>query len=230
MFRRLARLALTAALVAATALPATAGGFAAPPGAGAALPIADRAEPAEPAPGYEIVRQRPALSDAVRARLRTVLGKHRDQNLRAFAGYVRRGVFPHNFENDGRLNVWRDREGHLCAAATMIFRSGAKKLVAKVARTDNFVRLADVTDGPLLDWILTSGLTHAEVVAIQEPFMGREPELPARDWRTAEDARLRARYAEVTAQLTADRAGSLDAAIDALTTRPDLVAKLLGAA
>ncbi|MBK7195164.1 MAG: hypothetical protein IPH80_22010 [Myxococcales bacterium] len=227
MFRRLARLALACTLAAATVTTATAGGFAAPPSAGAPMPVADRAEPD---PDTAIVRMRPALSDAARQRLRAVLGKHRDQNLRAFAGYVRRGVFPHNFENDGRLNVWRDREGHLCAAATMISRSGARKLVAKVARTDNFIRLADVTEGPLLDWILTSGLTHAEVVAIQEPFMGNEPDLPARDWRTAEDARLRARYAEVRAQLAADRDASLDAAIDALALHPELVARLIGAA
>ena len=227
MLRRLARLALACTLAAATALPAMAGGFAAPPSAGAPMAVADRSEPD---PGAAIVRMRPALSDAARQRLRAVLGKRRDQNLRAFAGYVRRGVFPHNFENDGRLNVWRDREGHLCAAATMISRSGAKKLVAKVGRTDNFIRLADVTDGPLLDWILTSGLTHAEVVAIQEPFMGPEPGEPARDWRTAEDARLRARYAEVQAQLAADRDASLDAAIDALALRPELIAKLIGAA
>lgn len=227
MFRRLARLALACTLAAATVTTATAGGFAAPPSAGAPMPVADRAEPD---PGAAITRRRPALSDAARQRLRVVLTKHRDQNLRAFASYVRRGTFPHNFENDGRLNVWRDRDGHLCAAATMIFRSGAKKLVAKVARTDNFIRLADVTDGPLLDWILTSGLTHAEVVAIQEPFMGNEGDLPVRDWRTAEDARLRARYAEVQAQLAADRAASLDAAIAELALRPDLVAKLIGAA
>ena len=123
--------------------------------------------------------------------------------------------------------MWRDREGHLCAAATMISRSGARKLVNQVAKTDNFIRLADVTDGALLDWILTSGLTHAEVVAIQEPFMGREEPMRPRDWRTAEDARLRTRYAEVQRMLASDRAASLDAAIDALAARPDLVAKLI---
>lgn len=227
MLRRLARLALACTLAAATVSTATAGGFAAPPSAGAPMPVADRAEPD---PDAAIMRTRPALSAPVRLRLREILGHRRDQNLRAFAGYVRRGVYPHNFENDGRLNVWRDRDGHLCAAATMISRSGAKRLVAKVARTDNFIRLADVTDGPLLDWILTSGLTHAEVVAIQEPFMGNEGDLPARDWRTAEDARLRARYAEVRTQLAADRDASLDAALDELALHPELVAKLLGAA
>ena len=222
MLRRLAHLVLSVTLLATAATPALARGFAAPPPSGAPIPISIEAR-AEP---DDVVARAPSLSDAVRARLRTILAARRDRNVRAFASYVSRGRYPHNFETDGSLNVWRDREGHLCAAATMINRSGARKLVAQVARTDNFIRLADVTDGPLLDWILTSGLTHAEVVAIQEPFMG-EPELPQRDWRRAEDARLRARYAEVQRQLAAGRPTSLDAAIDALTLRPDLVAQLI---
>jgi hypothetical protein len=54
------------------------------------------------------------------------------------------------------------------------------------------------------------------------------PEAPV-DWRTAEDTRLRAVYAQVLTDLTTTRADSLEAAIDALTFRPDLVAKLLRA-
>ena len=131
----------------------------------------------------------------------------------------------------GELNVWIDRDGHMCAAATMIFKSGARLLVKQVQRDNNNIKLADVTDGPLLDWILTSGLTHDEVVAIQAPMIGQpfrpEPELPVEDWRIAEDRRLRARYDEVLAMLANDRDASLDAAIDALAARPDLVAKLV---
>lgn len=222
MLRRLATFALSLSLLVTAASPALAAGFAAPPPDTAGAPIS-----IEAAYAPQDLRPRPALNDAMRARLRKVLADRRDRNLRAFAAYVKRGSFPHNFDNDESLNVWRDREGHLCAAATMISRSGARKLVNQVAKTDNFIRLADVTDGALLDWILTSGLTHAEVVAIQEPFMGREEPMRPRDWRTAEDARLRTRYAEVQRMLASDRAASLDAAIDALATRPDLVAKLI---
>ncbi|MBK9036630.1 MAG: hypothetical protein IPL61_36170 [Myxococcales bacterium] len=222
MIRRLAHLALSLTLLTTAATPALARGFAAPPAdaAEARAPVQDSAD--------RDLEYRPTLSDAARARLRAVLAKRRDRNVRAFARYVSRGRFPHNFDGPGSRNVWRDREGHLCAAATMIDRAGAHALVAKVARTDNFIRLADVTDGPLLDWILTSGLTHAEVIAIQEPFMGPEEQLRPADWRTAEDARLRVRYAEVRGQLAAARTTSLDAAIDALALRPDLVARLIG--
>ena len=44
-------------------------------------------------------------------------------------------------------------------------------LVKQVAEQNNFIRLGDVKQGPLMDWILTSGLTQDEIVAIQEPFM-----------------------------------------------------------
>lgn len=225
MFRRLAKLALAFSLVTASATPALAG-FAQPPDAGPAS--APRQYRIDVETRHEIERPTPSLSQAARARLRTVLAKRRAKNVKSFATYVARRRYPHNFEQPGALNVWIDQEGRMCAAATMIFASSAsmRPLVRQQAELDNFIRLADVSDGALYDWILTSGLTHAEVVAIQEPFMGRRP-APDPNWRIAEDNRLRARYAEVQRQLAADRADSLEAAIDALAYRPDLVAKLI---
>lgn len=90
--------------------------------------------------------------------------------MRAFRTYARRGVYPHNYYNNGSLNVWIDGDGHMCAAATMIWKSGARSLVRATQQENTFIRLADVTDGALMDWILLSGLTHAEVVAIQAPI------------------------------------------------------------
>ncbi len=225
MSRRLAKLALTFSLLAATVSPALAGFAQPPPGdatAEAPRRLDDQIEP-----------QAPRMSEAMRARVRTVLAKRRAVNVRSFAAYVARGSYPHNYATPDQLNVWIDEDGHLCAAATMISRSSASAsaLVRQVAKDDNYIRLADVADGALLDWILTSGLTHAEVVAIQEPFDGpdgfdgrRQPV----DWKTAEDDRLRARYAEVQQQLASDRDASLDATVDALELRPDLVARLIG--
>lgn len=218
MFRRLAKLALIVSLVTATTSPALAG-FAQPP-------------PGDPVHTIDvesrIAPEAPSLTRAQRARLRGVLAKRRAKNVKSFAAYVSRGLYPHNFVEPGALNVWIDEEGRMCAAATMIFRSSAsmRPLVQQQQQLDNFIRLADVTDGALHDWILTSGLTQAEVVAIQEPFMGRPGE-PDLRWRIAEDQRLRTRYAEVQRQLARDRDASLEAAIDALATRPDLVAKLI---
>lgn len=219
MFRRLSRLtiALTLAL-GAIASTADARGF-------ARAPVSDRITVVE--------AQRPAISDGQRATLKKILAARRAKNVKAFRDYARRGVYPRNYITNGALNVWIDGDGRMCAAATMMWRSGARALVRKVAREDNFIRLADVTDGPLLDWILTSGLTHAEVVAIQAPMVGMPergielPVEPVEDWRIAADARLRAGYEVTLGELAKQRAASLDAAVDALAARPDLVHRLL---
>lgn len=234
MFRRLAALALAATLstLATSTSTADARGFARPPEAGA---------PAGEPAGLLLPPDRaPRIAPAVRARLKRVLASRRTKNIAAFRAYATRGVYPHNFVRDGALNVWIDEEGHMCAAATMIFRSGARSLVQRIGREDNYIHLADVSTGPVMDWILTSGLTQDEVATIQEPFM-RVPEpqpmpepqpivvAPVRmpSPRVAEDQRLKARYREVLALLASQQASSLDAAIDRLATRPDLIAGLL---
>lgn len=229
MLRRFASLALTLSLAttAFTSSTADARAFAQAPAGEPDRAFAPRVDDKAPA--------RPRISDAARAKLRKVLTSRRAKNVAAFRAYANRGVYPHNFDTSGSLNVWIDREGHMCAAATMIWKSGAKSLVRSVAKDNNFIRLGDVTDGPVLDWILTSGLTQSEVATIQEPFMGRmepepgEPPMNSREWRLAEDARLKARYADIVVQLRASPDASLDAAIEALTWRPDLVAKLIKA-
>jgi hypothetical protein len=228
MFRRLAALALAASLSMLATSTADARGFAQPP-AGAPIPVAAEQD----------ISVRPRIAPAMRARLKRVLAQRRAKNIAAFRSYALRGVYPHNVVRDGALNVWIDEEGHLCAAATMIFRSGAKALVRQIGREDNYIHLADVTEGPVLDWILTSGLTQAEVATIQEPFMRvpqpepapqpivAEPSPVRPSPRALEDQRLAARYREVLGLLASWRNDSLDAAIDRLADRPDLVATLV---
>lgn len=230
MLRRLSTLLLSLSLAASSLTTADAHTFAVAPGA----PVPS--DPLLDEQPDQLRKPAPRLNERTRARLRTVLAARRTKNVAAFRAYAHRGVYPHNFITNGELNIWIDGDGRMCAAATMIFRSGQKALVRQVAKDNNFIRLADVSDGALLDWILTSGLTHDEVVAIQAPMVGgpREPmpiqhETPPQDWRITEDARLRAVYAQVLVDLTSARADSLEAAIDALTFRPDLVAKLLRA-
>ena len=230
MFRRLATLALAASLsiLATSASTADAGGFARPP---------EGVAQTDPSAGMPMMPQgpRPQLAPAMRARLKRVLLSRRAKNIAAFRAYAGRGVYPHNFVTEGPLNVWIDEEGHMCAAATMIFRSGARSLVRQVGRDDNYIRLGDVTTGPVMDWILTSGLTQTEVATIQEPFMGPvEPPHPAPQPiarkpspRVLEDQRLAARYGEVLDLLASSQAASLDAAIDRLATRPDLIATMI---
>ena len=100
-----------------------------------------------------------------------MLIQNRAANLARFRAYQQKGSFPSNVYTGSALNVWRDEDGKLCAAATIIRASGQTALVDQTAEDDNFIRLASVTSGPMMDWILTSGLTQAELALIQRPFI-----------------------------------------------------------
>ncbi len=171
-----------------------------------------------------------------RAAVRAKLVEQRATNLASFRAYVQRGVFPSNTYRNGKLNVWIDEDGNLCAAATMINDSGLGDLVTRVGEQSNFIRLRDVTAGPLMDWMLMSGLTQAEIVAIQEPGFNvrqRQPQvepspiLVDADLRAAEDARLARRYTEVDAMIVKNANRSIDAATDRLMKNRALAWKLL---
>jgi hypothetical protein len=203
--------------------------FAQPPSA-TRVAAADRAElPVE----ARAIAPRRVLD---RAAVRAALAQARATNLAAFRAYQQAGVFPSNTYKPGKLNVWLDEDGHLCAAATIIKMSGQDALVTKVAEQNNFIRLADVKQGPLMSWILTSGLTQAEIAAIQEPFMDvsdrREPSPPmlvnAR-LRSAEDARLRAKYRSVDKMIVKNAKQALDRATDRLMKNPSLAWQLVDA-
>src|ERR1700690_2302767 len=73
-----------------------------------------------------------------RAAVRAALAKRRDHNLASFRAYRRAGVYPHNRVRTGSLNVWRDGDGHLCAAATMIDRDGQHDLVQATAEANKY--------------------------------------------------------------------------------------------
>jgi hypothetical protein len=195
---------------------------------------ADRARVYVPEGGAAIAPR----STLDRATVRAALARARAANLAAFRAYQKKGVFPSNTFKPGKLNVWRDADGHLCAAATIINASGQSDLVDRVAEQNNFIRLADVEQGPLMDWILTSGLTQDEIAAIQEPFMPvveqpqLEPERPLvvdTKLRKAEDARLRAKYRAVERMVVRNRKKSLDVAIDRWMKRPALARQLVDA-
>ncbi len=171
-----------------------------------------------------------------RASVRAALAKARATNLAAFRVYQKKGVFPSNTYKPGKLNVWLDADGHFCAAATIIKMSGQIDLVTKVAEQNNFIRLADVKQGPLMSWILTSGLTQDEIAAIQEPFMPVtdeprlapvEPVLVDADMRKAEDARLKAKYKRVEQMIVKNTKTSLDRATDRLMKNPTLAWQLI---
>ncbi|HSD90884.1 MAG TPA: hypothetical protein VLB44_25340 [Kofleriaceae bacterium] len=163
----------------------------------------------------------PSRDEVVKA-----LAARRAHNLASFRAYRKGGVYPHNFIRRGPLNVWRDRDGHLCAAATMIDKDGKHDLVNEIARDNNGLRLLDVTEGPMMDWILTSGFTLEEIDRIQAPMV--YPDVPEFRDTTAEDARLSKLYARTDAWLVKHAKTGLDqAAKRLLLDNPDLAARLV---
>lgn len=190
------------------------------------------AAPADPAPA---IAQRPAPvldRDVLRAKLSAA----RAANLTRFRAYQRRGVFPSNTYEDGKVHVWRDEDGHLCAAAMIMHASGQASLAEKIADSDNFIRLDDEMAGPVLEWILTSGFTQEEIAAIHEPFAPVfEPGLApgtgvpiSSDLRRAENARLARKYRAVEATLVKDQKASLELALAQLIWYPAYAVKLMG--
>lgn len=160
-----------------------------------------------------------------RKAVRVALAKRREHNQAAFRAYVARGSYPHNTYRVGPLNVWRDAEGHLCAAATMISKDGHDELAQNTSHTNNNIRLLDVVDGPLLDWMLTSGFTIEEIDRIQLPAI--EPSIVDPTTLAAEDAKLKQSYAATEAFLKKHVREDLDTATDRLLANPALAWQLV---
>jgi hypothetical protein len=196
---------------------------------GSAMAEGHFAQPPVPAAAEAQLRVAPHFKVS-RSAVRAKLIANRTANLDRFRIYQRGGVFPSNTYSDGKLNVWRDDNGHFCAAATIIRMSGMTELVDRVAEQSNFIRLADVKQGPLMDWILTSGLTQDEIAAIQEPMMPvvREPYEPVDpDMRTVENQRLIKKYKQVDRMLVKNQRASIELAVDRLMAHPALAAQLV---
>lgn len=182
------------------------------------------------APQSEVAAARVAIpierAPIDRALVKKALEKRRAKNLAAFRAYRKGGVYPHNTFRWGPLNVWKDANGHLCAAATMIAKDGKRELVDETAKTNNQIRLMNVTEGALLDWIMTSGFTIEELDRIQAPMVYPEAPPLERDF-AAEDAKLRAGYAATDTWLVKHAKSALDKATDRLMANPDLARSLV---
>ncbi len=135
-------------------------------------------------------------------------------------------------------NVWKDPDGHLCAIATLVNEDGLGDLVAQTATNDNFVKIAEQSAGPLIDWVLMSGLTQEEVVMIQAPTQADMEEYEAQQRREArklarklarEDDRLAGNYRSVERALEEERIAEagLDVAVARLAEHPELAARVL---
>ncbi len=115
-----------------------------------------------------------ALSPHEEAVWRHQLIHARAANIRHLEAYARRGRFPLN-ENHASTNVpiFVDNHDTACAVGFLMRKSGWGAAVTGIAATNNLVYVSDVTKGPLVDWILHSGLTGEEAALIQPAYPPR---------------------------------------------------------
>jgi hypothetical protein len=92
--------------------------------------------------------------------------------------------------------------------AHLMRESGWGARAREIADTDNYVLVERVSSGPLLDWILRSGLTQEEAAQIQPEYA---PHL--RRTIRLERERLDRHFREVERQLVENTETSLDIAI-----------------
>lgn len=94
----------------------------------------------------------------------------RNQRITDLEAYANAGVFPQNDLLGSMTPVFVDRRNVPCAVAHLMRKAGATELVEEVRQKNNLVRLWDLKEGPVLDWILISGLTHEECALIQPSY------------------------------------------------------------
>jgi hypothetical protein len=162
-----------------------------------------------------------------RAAVRAKLAERRQAMFDRFLAYREGRVYPLNtLPGGGYRHVWIDDLGNLCAAATLLSGDWGRDVAAEVGRDNVEIKLADVRKGPVADWMLMSGLTHHELVAIQVPGFQDDARVIVEP-REPEIERLYLIYIDVERQLTSLWDESLDEATDALMQRPDLARELV---
>lgn len=103
----------------------------------------------------------------------------REQQIEALRAYRDAGQFPdtRTMAFQEPLTVFLDVYGVPCAFAALMIADGERGLVEEIAQTRNNLLVDDVRGGdPVMDWILTSGLTHEEAIVVQEPGFRYEME------------------------------------------------------
>jgi hypothetical protein len=103
--------------------------------------------------------------------LRILVAQRRLQIERLIA-YRHRGLFPRNEAHSAdAVPIFVDRHDTACAVGHLMRLSGWEEEVASIARANNLVYVPDVASGPLVEWILTSGLTQEEAALIQPAYL-----------------------------------------------------------
>jgi hypothetical protein len=110
-------------------------------------------------------------TDDQRAAWRKTLVHRRALNIRRLRLYQLRGLFPRNEHTAGSaVPIFVDNHDTACAVGHLMRESGWGDAVAAIQRANNFVYVTDARDGPLVDWVLVSGLTQEEAALIQPSY------------------------------------------------------------
>ena len=111
------------------------------------------------------------LSPDARATLRHRLAERRSVQLGRLQAYARAGSFPLNrhYASEARP-IFVDAEGTHCAVGHLMAMDGGEIEVNAIARANPNVLVMEVQDGPLVNWLLTSGLLQEEAALVQPGY------------------------------------------------------------
>ena len=146
---------------------------------------------------------------------RAELAAQRELMLDRLHGYWTRGEFVENpLPSGGRGHFIFDARRRPCPLASIIIDSGRRDLMEQATRQNNGVKVADLRDGPILAWILRSGLTQEECVLIQQP--SRSGSDMTRPEAETEKEKLRRTLEEIEIRLRKSTDESLELAVSRL--------------
>jgi len=141
------------------------------------------------------------------------LAANRERQIVRLRDYAMAGTFPLNTDFPGRLvPYFVDKVGTACAVGHLMRLDGQRELVERIASITNHIRIENVHDGPLLDWIHDSGLTQKECALIQPSYATIEDYRQGRPWQD-EVARLKQNFAKVEQSLLDESQRSLCTAL-----------------
>src|SRR6185436_8163924 len=91
------------------------------------------------------------------ARWRSALSDRREKMIDLLHDYWTKGDFVQNPDPaGGQGHFLLDGRGKPCPLASIIMESGDRDLIEEAAKRNNNVLVADITEGPILSWILRS--------------------------------------------------------------------------
>jgi hypothetical protein len=155
---------------------------------------------------------RPMLTNP--EQVRKILASRRQKHVENLRSYREGGRFPWNGYQQAITPIFIDANGVHCAVGHLIQQSDQEDLAVKISKENNTVRVSDVKSGPLVDWILSSGLTQEECARIQPSyeFMRQDEEK-----RKQEAKRIQAHLSKVEQELVDSTATSLATCFERLS-------------